>query len=217
MKYPLIILLFLTCLISQAQERSYIKNNSFYGSIPGGNGDTTFLDPIPLYFPAINYLDYSSDILNAHMLSCYSKTLTYLKEPILFDKNQEFARFVILEEGRSTSYRLQKNGNNYFLIKSFMNGNYENPTEIAIDTVKLDSKVYIELWLEICKLKVWNIKPHSIDYYAYDESHIMLFESTFKGGYHFTDFHFTFTFKDPLFKDYYKLIEKIKKTISNKT
>jgi hypothetical protein len=211
MKYIIIVFGVLTCIISQAQDRWYIKGNSYCDIIVNDNGDTTFLDPIPLYFPVINYLDYSSEIDNAYMLSCYSKTLTSLNEPIKYKDKDKFIRVVLLEESTSTSYRIEiKPNGKYLLTISKIEGNYEDSKNLRIDSTYIKHSIYQDIANCFSQTKIWDIKPHSVDFYAFDEKHLMLFESNIKGGYHFTDIHFSLTLKEPLFKDFYKAVEKIK-------
>lgn len=198
------------------QSQSYIYNNSFLNFTIDVDDDTLYTDTIQLHFPVVNYLDFSTDITNAYVLSCYSRTLELMQEPVMFSRSQPFLRVILLEEGQSTVYRLENNTAKYLLVVNRMAGNYSQPGELNCDSIAIDKDTFYELAGAFNPTIVWNIKPHSVDFYALDEQNIVLFESNLRGGYHFTDLHLSFVLNSKLFKDFFNALDDLKKFHNNK-
>ena len=217
MKNWISILFFLVSVTSYGQLDKYGKGDFYHDFVVNKNGDTTLLNPVQFHFPVNDYLDINSDIVNANMLSCYSKTMQCLKEPILYKfKNKNYLRIVLLEEGKSTSYRLEKiDQNNFMFIIKKIDGNYENPGELTTDSLVLNNEDYSKITEPFLKSNIWSIKPHSVQFYAIDEVNIILFESNIYGGYNFTDIYIPFTNKHNLFKEFYEGLKRIKATTKN--
>jgi hypothetical protein len=214
MKIYIFILLSISSVNCFGQLDEFVRGDYYHDYIVEKNNDTTFLRPVKFHFPIQDYLDINSDIATALMLSCYSKTMQCLKEPILYKlENRKFLRIKLLEQGRSISYRLERiDQNNFKLIVKKIKGNYENASELTTDSLIINNKEYLNITDPIYNSIIWSIKPNSVQFYALSEDNLILFESNLYGGYHFTDIYIPFTEKNKLFKNFYKGLEKIKTT-----
>lgn len=212
MRTFLLILFHFLPLLLFSQNHSYIYNNAFLDFQIDEGADTANTDTIQLYFPVASYLDHSTDITNAYLLSCYSRTLELMHEPVLFNSSQPYLRVVLLEEDQSTVYRLEQGVNDqHLLVVSRIAGNYAQPGELNCDSININLETFQELASAFDPTIVWNIKPHSVDFYALDEQNLVLFESNRRGGYHFTDLHLSFVLNSKLFKDFFKALDELKK------
>ena len=170
MKNWILILFSVVSASCYGQLDKHVKGDFYHDFTVNKNGDTTHLDPVKFHFPAQDYLDINSDIVNAYMLSCYSKTMQCLKEPILYkSKDRHFLRIVLLEQGKSTSYRLERIDHSSFkLIVKKMDGNYENPGKLTTDSLIVNNEGYSNITEPFLKSNIWSIKPNSVQFYAID-------------------------------------------------
>ena len=214
MKNWILILFSIVTITSYGQLDKVLKGDFYHDYTVNKNGDTTYVDPVQFHFPAQGYLDINTDIVNAYMLSCYSKTMQCLKEPILYKfKDRKFLRVVLLEQEKSTSYRLEKiDQSNFKLIVKKIDGNYENDSKLTTDSLIVNNEEYSNITEPFLKSNIWSIKPHSVQFYAIDEVNMVLFESNIYGGYNFTDIYIPFTEKHKIFKEFYEGVKRIKTT-----
>lgn len=212
MKLITVILFFLISTLSFGQVEGVINDDFYQDYVIDETGDTTYSEPVRFHFPIQDYLDINSDRVEAYMLSCYSKTMQHLEEPILYNLNfRQFIRIVVLEQETSTSYRIEPTEKgNYKLIVKRLNGNYENPGALFTDSLTLTEDEYTKITRPLLESCIWAIKPHSVNYYALDEKNMILFESNIYGGYNFTDIYIPFTENNRFFKDFYKSLRYIK-------